>query len=161
MNQEPNFDGFDQRTIDTILEYGHQVVLVYPVEGGDDHVPFAYTVGRSLRDEPELLITGSLPPAIAGKILNDAVRLHDEGKFVLQDGFEYPAGTLLRGPYGARAVEVDPRASEMFQAINMMGEDRVRALQIVWPCPLGGYPGEQRYSLPRDSQPIHRREPAH
>ena len=150
--QEPNFDSLDQKTIETILEYGHQVVMVFPTEE-EPGTCFAYTVGRSMRDLPELLMAGNLPPNVMGKILNDAVRLHEEGTCVIEDGYEYPPNTLLQGGFTARVVEVDPRASEMFQAINVMGEN-IRALQIVWPDKNGCFPDDPGWSLPHDAQPI-------
>lgn len=156
---EPNFDAFDQKTIDTILEYGHQVIFVFP-KTEEEGVAFAYTVGRALKDEPELLITGNLPPKVSGTLLNDAARLHDEGKCVLHDGYVYPRGSLMRGTTIARVIEVDVVASEMFQAVNMMGE-RTSALQIVWPDKHGYFPGEAGYSLPQEAQPIHPKEHTH
>lgn len=153
---EPIFDGLDQKTIDTILEYGHQVIYVSPRQG-EEGTPFAYTVGRAIKDQPELLMTGSIAPGVMGQILNDAVRMHDEGTHVLCDGYEYPPHTLFQNGFKARVVAVDPRASEMFQAINIMGDD-VEALQIVWPDIHGCFPDEPGYSLPAEAQPIHRKE---
>lgn len=141
-----DFDAFDEETARVIREYGHQVVGVFPTEG-DDGAPFAYTVGRTLSGRPELLITGPLRPDIACAILNYAAEVDDGTPLEPGDRDDILVG------YTARIVEVDPWASQMFQAVRLFGEE-VRALQLVWPDPGGRFPWDEGWAYERDAQPV-------
>lgn len=131
--------------MDTILEHGHQVVVVRDPDDIDS--PFAYTVGRAVKDRPELLLTGPVPPTI----LNDLAK-YDDGQ-PLSGGDVLLADTILTG-YPVRIEVADPMAASMFQAIRLFGDD-VTALQMLWPDPQGLFPGEDGYAYAADVQPFY------
>lgn len=144
-------DGLDRETRRCIMEHGHQIIGVFPTEPGDPP-PFAYTVGRTAKGRPELLITGPLPTLVAGTLLNDAAALDDETPLEPGD-----VEGLLAGGYLMHAVEADPVAGEMFQAISFYDEADVTALQLVWPDGDGAFPWDDGYMYPADLQPVHRK----
>lgn len=139
---------------DRILSQGHQVMCIFPVDDDEGHY-FWYTVGRSLMGQPELLLTGPLPNNVAGHIVNEAVRMVDEEGFDLKDGAEFPPNTLLNG-FSMRVIECDPRAGEMFAALDM-GGDTMRAFQLIWPDDAGHFPDDPAFDT-RFNQPLFPKE---
>lgn len=138
----------DKRLMDNIIKNGHQVNFIFPRPGDEGH-QFWYSVGRSMKDRPELLITGPIQPEVGHWIINEAAKMDDTEP--LQPGQEIPADTLLGG-YPVRIVAVDPREAEMYDAIRCFGED-ITALQIVWPDMDGRFPGEEGF-LFDEHQPV-------
>jgi len=139
-----------QQTLDTIIKYGHQVIGVLADEESGHR--FAYSVGRSVKDLPELVVNGPLPQKVAQHMINEAARLQDEEDIPLADGYEFEPNTLIAG-FPVRVVKVDPARSQMFQALFLFGDD-IEALQLVWPDTNGAWPGEPGYTE-RYFQPIY------
>lgn len=132
--------------------------------------PYAYTVGRTLMQRPEFLVTG-LPSGVAKPVLDALVayddRRHPSGQ---RPSAEALAGTFARldiellfkggsqdpwrdvqapGPVRMKLILADPHP--MIGALTEFGLDKVRAIQALWPRD-GGYPDvNDRW---RD-QPIH------
>lgn len=146
---ETTYDEFDEDVREKILEYGHTVIGVFPTQDAPG-VPFAYTVGRTLKQRPELLITGALPMQTMQGILNGAAEVDDDAPL--------EADTLRKDILGndllVKVVTVDPRAAEMFAAFREFGEENVTALQIIWPDKNGRFPFEGGYSLPPEAQTV-------
>lgn len=145
--------GLTKTSMETIIEHGHQVIGVFAPgdETGDedDFVPFSYTVGRSMKDRPELLITGPLPIGMQGVILNDLAAYDDE--HLLRPGTDLAPNTILRG-MPVRIVAADPVAAEMNQALHLFGDD-ITALQMLWPDKHGRLPGDPGFEIPEGVQP--------
>lgn len=142
----------DRNTYETVLEHGHQIMGIF---GDDEGPPFFYTVGRGVFGKPELLLTGPLSNEVAGFILNETCRMIDAGELTLNPTgvTEVPANELLAG-FPCRIQPADPRAGEMFAAINMAPE--LDAYQVVWPDLQGVFPGEAGWDQ-RFQQPLYPR----
>jgi hypothetical protein len=138
-----------QQIIDTV---GWAVMHVLPTEDETDTTtPFAYTVGLTAHDYPELLIAG-LPPDVAHGLLNDlASRVYDKAER-FTDGQRI--SDLIAG-YDAVVVDGAP-TDELLPgvAIARYGRDRVRLQQVVWPDPQGRFPWDTGYDFDPDVQPL-------
>lgn len=146
-------DYIAKKQMDDIIAKGHQVMCIFPTEesiaeGGASHY-FFYTVGRTVKERPELLLTGPLDNRVAGWVLNEAARMDDTEPFT--PGMEIPANVLLN-QYPVRIVEANPEAAEMNQALDLFGDD-VTALQIIWPDMEGRFPGEPDFAF-EDDEPV-------
>jgi hypothetical protein len=140
-------DPIDQATFDKILQYGHQVTYVGT---GEESPPFAYTVGRAMKDRPELLIVG-LAQRVAQQLLNDLADRDDaEPLEVGPEGLEIR--DLIAG-YPAILLPADPVAAEMNLALRFFGSEKVSALQVVWPDREGRFPWAEGYEYDPDVQP--------
>lgn len=143
------YDFFESDRFRTILEYGHQVMYIFPTDEEPGHV-FGYTVGRSLWGKPEILMTGPLPMEVMHRLINDAADLQDEGK--LEPGTTNDE--LIQG-FGAKIIAVtDPAEAQMFQALYEFPDQKVTAVQILWPDPHGRFPGEPGCEYGPDVQPM-------
>ncbi len=140
-----------RKTMDTIEKYGHEVRYIFPVDPSD-RTAFAYTVGRTLKGRPELLVTGGISKEVMHFMCNEAAAIDD--KTPLMDGMELPAGALLEG-FPVRVVAADPVDGEMYGAIDLFGLAGMSALQLVWPDMDGDFPGDPDYSLPEYAQPLY------
>jgi hypothetical protein len=128
-------DYLAKRQMENIIEYGHAVQLIFPVDQ-DEGNPFAYSVGRCVKDRPELLVTGWLSMETLGYIVNRVAEIDDERGVQAGDVLE----GVLEG-YSVRIVEVkDLTLASMYDVVNHFGD--VPALQIVWPDMEGRFPGE-------------------
>lgn len=112
----------------------------WAVQGVGASPPFAYTVGLTECGAPELLMVG-LPFTTMQTLLNDLARPVKEAARRYAPGERVPEilrdyDVVIRGP-------IDPRAGEMFQAINLYGE--IDAVQVLWPDKEGRYPDEVGY----------------
>lgn len=137
-----------KREMETIIEYGHQVRYVFPGPD-DDSTAFAYSMGRSVKDRPEILVTGQLPHKVMHYIVNRVADLDDERE--LSAGMELAAGEVLEG-YPVRLVQVsDLEEAEMFGVTSNFGTDDTSALQVVWPDLEGRFPDEEGFTF---EQPI-------
>jgi hypothetical protein len=124
--------------MDTIIEHGHQVRAVF---GGEAF--FAYSIGRTVRDRPEILVTGPLPPNVAHWVVNRVAELDDQSP--LQPGQELD--TVLEG-YRVRLVAVrDLDEAQMFGVTNNFGTEDTSALQVVWPDSDGHFPDDPEYDI--------------
>ncbi|GAB3147113.1 hypothetical protein GCM10027290_29890 [Micromonospora sonneratiae] len=136
-----------QRHID---EFGWAVTAVLPTQG-ESGSPFAYTVGLTQHDFPELVIAG-LHPYIAHTLLNDMARRVHDGAQRLIHGQQ--VNDLL---VGYDAVIVEGPATEALHpgtAYARYGEERVRLQQIVWPDQHGRFPWDDGYEYPAYVQPL-------
>ena len=113
--------------------------------------PFAYTVGLTAHDHPELVIAG-LDPLSAQALLNDlAARVYDTGaRFThgqrVSDLIAGYDAVILEGP---ATDDLHPGA-----AYARYGRDRVRLRQIVWPDPQARFPWDDGYAHPPGAQPL-------
>lgn len=65
-----------ERIFNGVLDHGH---IVQPIDAGPTWGPaYAYTVGRTLKQRPELLVSG-LPVTLAGLALNTLALADDHG----------------------------------------------------------------------------------
>lgn len=136
---------------DTIRRHGWAVTAVYGEEIGED---FAYTVGLSGFDHPELLVTG-MPPEVAGRMLNEY------GERV-RAGQRLRPGDQRLDPVARKPVELvevgDSLRAGLLDANGWYGgpdQPPVPALQLVWSDPAGVLPWEPGYSLAEHLQPLH------
>jgi hypothetical protein len=110
-------------------------------------MPFAYTIGLSDYDVPELLMT-NVSPQRAARLLNGSA------EHILR-GAELTAGqqfTLCGGPM-LEVVEVDHPDAHMNCAIALYGND-VRALQLVWADGRGRWPWAPDFCDRESRQPV-------
>ena len=136
-----------KREMEAIIEHGHQVRVVFPDESGG--YMFAYSIGRSLKERPEILVTGALPPPMLGYIVNRVAELDDERGIAAGDVLN----DVLEG-YPVRLVAVaDMEQAEMFGVTANFGTDDTFALQVLWPDAEGRFPGEPEYAY-GDKQPV-------
>lgn len=134
-----------------IAKYGHEVRVVFPNDG-DSKQRFAYTIGRTAYDQPELLITGPLAPEHFGQVLNAVGEISDlrSGQILDAENIDHSLG-----PWPAKLVEVtDLEAAEMF-GVTSLFPTTARALQVLWPDTQGRFPDEEGYDLSADTQPIY------
>jgi len=148
----PDIDDFlrrQQHLTDTI---GWAVIHVLPTDDDPDtSTPFAYTVGLTGHDYPELLIAG-LPPEAAHGLLNDlAGRVYDKAERFTHG---QRISDLIAG-YDAVIVEGVP-IDEMPPgvAIARYGRDQIRLQQVVWPDPQGRFPWDAGYDFNPHAQPL-------
>ncbi|BCL14684.1 DUF4262 domain-containing protein [Micromonospora sagamiensis] len=146
----PSLDEFFRRQQEHIDTIGWAVTAVVPDPGETDS-PFAYTVGLTERDLPELVIAG-LDPLIAHELLNDMARRVYSGAQSLTHGQR--VDDLL---VGYDAVIVEGPATEALHpgaAYARYGNDRVYLQQIVWPDKHGRFPWDYGYAYPAHVQPL-------
>lgn len=115
-----------------ILEHGFAVQYV----GGEQ--PYGYTIGRTMRNRPELLISG-LPVGITHECLSSAVALDDVEPFKASS----PRHGIFEG-YQTFPITIDPWRAEMHTAIATFG--RLTALQLLWPDDAGAFPGDPDFA---------------
>lgn len=135
--------------METIIEHGHEVRVIFPDEPGPGM--FAYSVGRSVKDRPELLVTGNLPPEVLGHIINRVAEIDDETPLVAGVDLD----EVLDG-FRVRLVEVrDMDEAEMFGVTTHFGTEETSALQILWPDADGRFPGEEGFGYTPEQQPVY------
>ncbi|MBC9006800.1 DUF4262 domain-containing protein [Micromonospora aurantiaca (nom. illeg.)] len=138
-----------ERIIDTM---GWAVTYVLPTDDGTvTTAPFAYTVGLTAHDYPEL-ITAGLPPEVAHSLLNDlARRVYDTAE-------RFTHGQRLSDVIaGYDAIIIDgPPTDELLPglAISRYGRDRIRLQQMVWPDQQGRFPWDDGYGFDPRTQPL-------
>ncbi len=136
---------------DTIRRHGWAITAVF---GGEEHPPFAYTVGLSgFGGHPELIITG-LPPESCGRLLNDYGERVRAGERLQAGDFVFDAAAGLP----LRLIEVtDSLQAEMLDAnalYRVPGRRPIPALQVVWSDRSGHFPWEPGYCVPTWIQPL-------
>jgi hypothetical protein len=148
MTDDDAFLRHQDRLID---EYGWAVTAVLPTPDHPGTTPFAYTIGLTGHDRPELVIAG-LNPVIAHALLGDLAGrvVHHAARFThgqritdLIDGYD--------------AIIVDGPITEQLYpgtAIGRYGTDQVRLQQIVWPDPHARFPWDPGYQYPPQAQPL-------
>jgi hypothetical protein len=113
-----------------ILEHGFSITTVEA--GGRREPPFAYTVGLSRTDHPELICFNVHPDCAVRSLTPIARAVLDEG-FVLDEGSDVDA---VLGGTGARLLRFPDSSTHLFDAnrfYRKAGGPPVRALQLVWP----------------------------
>lgn len=134
-----------ERTNERILKYGHEVRYIFPNDPEDDHC-FAYTIGRSVFDQIELLITGNLPATVMQSILNDIAKEDAEGNLnVAHLAATRGEAKIPNFLVPFRFIWADPVASEMTGATTISGED-IPAIQVLWPDQDGHFPDDPEFN---------------
>lgn len=142
----------DARTHELILEHGHQITGVMP---DDERAGFFYTVGRSVFDRPELLLTGNLPPRQGMNILNSIAFMENDGKIVIADLADGKPVRLEGFGCDLRFVRVNAYDCEMFGATNLAADLDIEAYQVIWPDAAGRWPEDSDYAYGPEAQPVH------
>ena len=137
------------RAREIIAEHG--VMVQWVGAGSDGSVPFAYTVGLSVADHPELVIFG-LSPEISQGVLNQMAIPVVKKNVRWQPG---PNDQIFGGGVTALLVEVTD-SSEHLTVANAMfavpGQGPLPALQIIYPDKMGRWPWEDGSTVA--SEPI-------
>ncbi|MEY8016214.1 DUF4262 domain-containing protein [Mycobacterium servetii] len=109
--------------------------------------PFAYTVGLTRCDLPELLITGVSPQRAVGLLNAVAFQAVNRGAFT--------AGARMTLPAGSRVelVEVEHPDAHLKFATAFFG-NQMSALQVVWADERGRWPWAPDFDDGRGSQPV-------
>jgi Domain of unknown function (DUF4262) len=111
------------------------------------HPPWAYTVGLTANDRPELVVTGMSLSRAAELLDNVAAHvLHDEAP---RPGERVP---LIGGPL-IEIVEVTEPAAHLLNAVEFYGPG-IRALQLVHADDRGHWPWEVGFRGVRGGQPV-------
>jgi len=124
---------------DAILSHGFGVQYVGAVTS--EQRPFAYTVGRTLYQKPELLVSGPFPAEHRHRILTKAVRMDEEGGVLVNQ----PILGVRENEVPLFAIKVAPWRPPMSSALAMFGQ--IEALQLLWPDDNGRFPGDPECSL--------------
>ena len=121
--------------------------LVQGVDGSGSYPPWAYTIGLSGYDLPELVVTG-LPIPEAAELLNDlaAHSLHESPP---PPGERVP----LRGGLVIEAVPLAEPSVHLVFAAALYGPE-IRALQLVHADSRGRFPWSPDYRDGRGGQPV-------
>ena len=142
----PGSTGFDY------LEHIRDVIAcscfaIHGVEGGRRRSPWAYTVGLTAHDKPELVVTG-LSTARSVRLLDDVAShvLHAEAP---RPGEVVP----LRGGPVIEIVEVTEPTAHLGIAVAIFGPE-IRALQLVHADDRGHWPWEVGFRGGRGGQPV-------
>ena len=111
------------------------------VDDPQGNVPFAYTIGLTERQLPELYLH-NVAPNQATEILNALAKHVSERGQAPSDGELLDIGWnvkfRVRGP-------IDTTRAEMTQAENLYGPSEVNGFQVLWPDRAGHFPGEDGY----------------
>lgn len=148
----PNIDDVLRRQAQIIDTIGWAVTHVVATDDGPDiTTPFAYTVGLTAYDYPELLTAG-LPPEVAHCLLNDlARRVYDRAE---QFTHGQRVSDLIAG-YDAIIIDGSPTHDLLpGMAIARYGRHQIRLQQLVWPDQQGRFPWHSGYSLDPQTQPL-------
>lgn len=137
-----------KKQMDDIIRVGHEVIGVFSAEPGGPN--FAYSMGRTVRERPELLVTGKLPLEQLQMIINTAAAW--DAEHPLEPG-DLPPETMMG--CAMRIVEVpDLEAAEMNGVLANFGTLEPRALQVIWPDAQGYFPGDPDFAYGDDAQPV-------
>ena len=121
--------------------------LIQSVTGDRLHAPFAYTVGLTDFDLPELVVTG-LRRGLACRLL-DAVAEHSLHSEPPNPGERIQ---LNSGPL-VEVVQLEHPDAHLFTAVALRGPD-IAALQLVWADDRGRWPWERGHRGGRGGQPV-------
>lgn len=133
----------NEETFNAILDKG-AIIHFVPADAASvihQNQPYAYTVGRTLMERPEFLVTG-LDEEQSKAVLTGLVGWDDETRSAA-------AGAFVTIPPKVTLMLAD--SHPLLGALTAFGLDKVRVLQALWPRG-GGYPGlNDRWA----DQPIH------
>lgn len=141
MPDNPSFEAYVARTQALIDKYGWAVQGVGPeiTEGKLRRPAFSYTIGLTAKNLPELSIYG-LGMGVAHQLLN---MLASE----MVNGRSFVPGELITDlanmPFHVvRSIDLtDLSAARHFY------DDKITALQVVWPDPAGKFPWEDDFDI--------------
>jgi len=109
---------------------GWMVQGVFPVEGDPDRWPFAYTAGLTRFERPELIVYGlgaEAAQTLLNQLADQAVR-----QGVVFRGWDF-VDDAVQGGYRMLWVPVEDPTVQLTVACALFGEERVSALQLVFP----------------------------
>ncbi|WP_076207157.1 DUF4262 domain-containing protein [Mycolicibacterium fortuitum] len=133
----------------SIAKYGWTVIGVFPTSD-DEGVPFAYTVGLSGKQLPELAVYG-LPVRVGQQVLNMVSRKMVEAGAPLVSGQRIE--DVLAVDTGLVAVEMT-RTEDLTMVRQVYGAARP-AVQLCWPDLDGLFPWERGSTTGDDDQPVY------
>lgn len=107
-----------------IHEHGWAVQGVVGSDGSDT---YAYTVGLSFKDLPELVLRG-LDYNVSANILNDVASAMIRGQRIM-----HGSTVEIANGYSLTAVEVDDEHLHTLAVAETMSITKISALQLVWP----------------------------
>jgi hypothetical protein len=136
--------GYLARLRDGVADRGW---LVQGVEGSGSYPPWAYTIGLSGYDLPELVVTG-LPVLEAAELLND-LAAHSMHESPPPPGERVP----LRGGLVIEGVPLAEPSVHLIFAAALYGPE-IRALQLVHADSRGRFPWSPDYRDGRGGQPV-------
>ena len=142
--QNPDRPGYLQRLRDGVAERGW---MVQGIESDGSYPPWAYTIGLSGYDLPELVVTG-LPVEAAARLLNDsAARILDSSPPAAGERVSLPGGTLIE------VVALAEPSVHLVFAADLYGPE-IRALQLVYTDACGRWPWAPDYRDGLGGQPV-------
>ena len=133
-------DAANARNLDAIDTFGWAVVMVAPGLN-ESFAPFAYTIGLSRHQAPELIMVG-IDASPAARILNDI------GSIASREPIEVgPLPGFLAGRHVLDLREVDRRhyddyLGRLLWFHNHFGAGPLRVFQAIWPDKRGRYPDD-------------------
>jgi hypothetical protein len=110
--------------------------------------PWAYTVGLSAQDEPELVVTG-LHHKKAHRLLNSIAHTVFETSFAPEPGQRI----TMHGGSVIEIVEVAEPTAHLHTAVNMYGP-YIAAIQLVYTDDRGHWPWDVGYRGGKGGQPV-------
>lgn len=110
--------------------------------------PFAYTVGATTRNLPELIITG-LDPRTGCVLINDLLRSIQEGVEIVKE--DTPYTELANMPCYLRKLTRDQVKDHMTITCNYHEDTDFDCYQLVYPDPHGLLPWQPGYDFPRQT----------
>ena len=128
-----------------ISEFGW---AVQGVEGDARRAPWAYTVGLTEHQRPELVLTG-LDPGPASFVLNEVA-----GHVLHADPLTVGSRFQLHGSPELEVVQVAAPDVHLLTAVGIFGADAVRAVQLVWSDDDGRWPWDRGFRSGRWQQPV-------
>ena len=143
MCDDPGFDNIAW-LCETIAKSGWAVTGVEPDRS---HPPFAYTVGLTVHEKPELLVTGMHLDRAQTLLNRVAVHVLHADPPEPGERIPLPGGPLLE------VVEVEVPTAHLLDAVRLFGSD-FRALQLVHADDRGCWPWEQGWRGVRGGQPV-------
>lgn len=120
-----------------IEDHGHMVQAVFPTTAT---LSLAYTVGLSLKQQPELVVIG-LSPQIATAFLNQvADRIQRDPSLFHKDILG-----VAKSPLRLRGVPVAAVVKHCVLFRPLLPTPPARILQVTWPDLQGHFPGDAEY----------------
>lgn len=145
MTDDDRLDVYLAQCATIIAEHGCMIQGVFGGrEGPEDFLPFAYTVGLTELDAPEIVMVG-----LSIDMMTELLNLLAERARM---GVSVEAGTehdILANNLAIRLVETD---TEGFGTAIAFYHPRLRTVWAQWPDPQGRFPGDEGYDATRYRQ---------
>lgn len=129
-----------------IARYGWHVTGVF--DSKSDEPSFAYTVGATTRNLPELIIVG-LDPRTGCMLINDLLHRLQEGTEIIKE--DEPYNELANVPMYLRKLTPPQMGEHMTMCLHYHGTTPFDAYQLVYPDPDGTFPWEPDYDFPQQT----------